>query len=134
MLYTLYIIDGAPAVVTAAGFHQQGIGNVVKVGDFGMARTMASDGDYVILREKVPLALKWNSIEAMDSRFFSEASDCWSLGVLMWEILTYGEFPYVSVRTLSTRTKPMATRSWTLVKHLLRMRPCNHVPLDPASF
>lgn len=75
-----------------------GIGNNVKVGDFGMAREMASDGDYVILREKVPLALKWNSIEAMDSRFFSEASDCWSLGVLMWEILTYGEFPYPGVR------------------------------------
>lgn len=30
-----------------------GIGNNVKVGDFGMAREMASDGDYVILREKV---------------------------------------------------------------------------------
>eukprot|EP00039_Didymoeca_costata_P010634 m.143760 g.143760 ORF g.143760 m.143760 type:complete len:780 (+) comp14905_c0_seq3:253-2592(+) len=72
--------------------------NVVKIGDFGMARPMANDGDYIILREKVPLALKWNSIEAMDSRFFSEASDCWSCGVTMWEILTYGEFPYAGVK------------------------------------
>ena len=52
---------------------------------------------YIILREKIPLALKWNSIEAMDSRFFSEASDCWSYGVMAWEILTYGEFPYQGV-------------------------------------
>jgi len=52
---------------------------------------------YIILREKIPLALKWNSIEAMDSRFFSEASDCWSYGVMTWEILTYGEFPYQGI-------------------------------------
>lgn len=74
-----------------------GLNNNVKIGDFGMAREMASDGDYIILREKIPLALKWNSIEAMDSRFFSEASDCWSYGVMAWEILTYGEFPYQGI-------------------------------------
>jgi len=74
-----------------------GPNNQVKIGDFGMAREMAADGDYIILREKIPLALKWNSIEAMDSRFFSEASDCWSYGVMTWEILTYGEFPYQGI-------------------------------------
>lgn len=80
------------------------LNNVVKIGDFGMARQMANDGDYLILRDKVPLALKWSAIESMDSRFFSEASDCWSCGVTMWEILTYGEFPYPGVKMESVQT------------------------------
>jgi hypothetical protein len=62
--------------------------NVVKVGDFGMSRPMCKEGPYLVVKEKVPLALKWMSVEAMDTKFFSEASDCWSFGVTMWEILT----------------------------------------------
>jgi len=72
--------------------------NVVKVSDFGMSRPMCADGPYLVVKEKVPLALKWMSIEAMDTKFFSEASDCWSFGVTMWEILTYGEYPFAGVQ------------------------------------
>eukprot|EP00040_Diaphanoeca_grandis_P021859 m.116682 g.116682 ORF g.116682 m.116682 type:complete len:861 (+) comp28529_c0_seq1:187-2769(+) len=74
-----------------------GVGSVVKIGDFGMSRKMCDEGPYLVLRQKIPLALKWMSIEAMDARFFSEASDCWSFGVTMWEIWSYGEVPFSNI-------------------------------------
>uniref|UniRef100_A0A3B5MNE8 receptor protein-tyrosine kinase n=1 Tax=Xiphophorus couchianus TaxID=32473 RepID=A0A3B5MNE8_9TELE len=41
---------------------------------------------------KIPV--RWTAPEAFQHRKFSTASDVWSFGILMWEVMSYGERPY----------------------------------------
>lgn len=41
---------------------------------------------------KIPV--RWTSPEAISYRKFTTASDVWSFGVVMWEVLSFGERPY----------------------------------------
>ena len=41
---------------------------------------------------KIPV--RWTSPEAIAYRKFTSASDVWSFGVVMWEVMSYGERPY----------------------------------------
>lgn len=41
---------------------------------------------------KIPV--RWTAPEAFQHRKFSSASDVWSFGILMWEVMSYGERPY----------------------------------------
>ena len=76
--------------------------NIVKVADFGLTRRLDPGKPFLRLRETLKLPIRWLAVEALDQFVFGEASDCWSFGVLMWEVLSYGDTPYVSsVRSLS---------------------------------
>lgn len=46
----------------------------------------------VIQGSKIPV--RWTAPEAFQHRKFSSASDVWSFGILMWEVMSYGERPY----------------------------------------
>ena len=41
---------------------------------------------------KIPI--RWTAPEAIKFRKFSSASDVWSFGILLWEIMSYAERPY----------------------------------------
>jgi serine/threonine protein kinase len=41
---------------------------------------------------KIPV--RWTAPEAIESLEFTSASDVWSYGVVMWEIMSYGKMPY----------------------------------------
>ena len=41
---------------------------------------------------KIPV--RWTAPEALQHRTFSSASDVWSFGILMWEIMSYCDRPY----------------------------------------
>eukprot|EP00041_Stephanoeca_diplocostata_P021224 m.489661 g.489661 ORF g.489661 m.489661 type:complete len:671 (+) comp21770_c0_seq2:272-2284(+) len=73
-----------------------GKNSVVKIADLGLTHEMvpAAEGDFYILPERIPLALKWMSPEALEKLFFSEFSDVWALGVVIWEIFRYGAMPF----------------------------------------
>ena len=63
-----------------------------KVANFGLARS-TSDGVFKGSR-KEKLAIKWTAPEAAVYRHFTNKSDVWSFGILLYELITYGSVPY----------------------------------------
>eukprot|EP00118_Oscarella_pearsei_P018030 m.182126 g.182126 ORF g.182126 m.182126 type:complete len:979 (+) comp39287_c0_seq1:30-2966(+) len=64
-----------------------------KVADFGLSREAVDENAYdVKTGGKIPL--RWTPPEAIDYKKFTTSSDVWSFGVLLWEIMAYGEHPY----------------------------------------
>ncbi|XP_065819549.1 ephrin type-A receptor 7 isoform X4 [Labrus bergylta] len=89
---------------------------VCKVSDFGLSRVIDDDPEAVYTTTgkmkdimnviftpatdlrfteqggKIPV--RWTSPEAIQYRKFTSASDVWSYGIVMWEVMSYGERPY----------------------------------------
>uniref|UniRef100_A0AAY4C4J7 receptor protein-tyrosine kinase n=1 Tax=Denticeps clupeoides TaxID=299321 RepID=A0AAY4C4J7_9TELE len=69
---------------------------VCKVSDFGLSRFLqenSSDPTYTSsLGGKIPI--RWTAQEAIAFRKFTSASDVWSYGIVMWEVMSFGERPY----------------------------------------
>ena len=59
---------------------------VVKIADFGMSRQLY-DNSYYRIRGKAMLPIRWMAKECFYGRF-SEKTDVWAFGVVMWEIFT----------------------------------------------
>ncbi len=47
---------------------------------------------FVLQGGKIPI--RWTAPEAIAYRKFTSASDVWSYGIVMWEVMSYGERPY----------------------------------------
>ncbi|KAM6147633.1 tyrosine-protein kinase Srms [Erethizon dorsatum] len=63
-----------------------------KVADFGLARLLKDDIYSPSSSSKIPV--KWTAPEAANYRLFSQKSDVWSFGILLYEVFTYGQCPY----------------------------------------
>ncbi|XP_066143378.1 uncharacterized protein [Euwallacea fornicatus] len=67
---------------------------MVKIGDFGMSRPMSDYASYHFTRKGM-LPVRWMAPESLTSGVFSTATDIWSYGVVLYEIITFGCSPWV---------------------------------------
>jgi len=68
----------------------------IKVTDIGLSRDLFPD-DYHCLGDSENRPIKWMALESLNTNEFSTASDVWSFGVLLWELTTLAQQPYVEV-------------------------------------
>ncbi|KAL3096783.1 hypothetical protein niasHT_026164 [Heterodera trifolii] len=105
-----------------------GEGTEIKITDFGLSRHFGTDTAYSC-SSPVPLPLRWVAIECFDEDGqifrnckFSEKTDVWAFGVLIWECFSRGAQPYgekTDFRDMLTLLKgDKEQRGWRLV------RPC----------
>ncbi|XP_059622225.1 activated Cdc42 kinase Ack [Phlebotomus argentipes] len=66
----------------------------VKIGDFGLMRSLAQQEDCYVMTEHRRVPFPWCAPESLRLRQFSHASDAWMFGVTLWEMFTGGEEPW----------------------------------------
>lgn len=69
----------------------------VKIGDFGLMRALPQEEDCYVMTEHKKVPFPWCAPESLKSRQFSHASDVWMFGVTLWEMLTFGEEPWLGL-------------------------------------
>ncbi|XP_018798451.1 PREDICTED: vascular endothelial growth factor receptor 1 isoform X5 [Bactrocera latifrons] len=67
--------------------------NVVKICDFGLARSMYKSENYKKQGE-APLPIKWLALESLSDHIFSTYTDVWSFGIVLWEFFSLAKVPY----------------------------------------
>ncbi|KAL9930189.1 PDGF- and VEGF-receptor related isoform 5-T7 [Glossina fuscipes fuscipes] len=67
--------------------------NIVKICDFGLARSMYKSDNYKKQGE-APLPIKWLALESLSDHIFSTYTDVWSFGIVLWEFFSLAKVPY----------------------------------------
>ncbi|XP_073439247.1 receptor-type tyrosine-protein kinase FLT3 isoform X2 [Dendrobates tinctorius] len=71
-------------------------GKEAKICDFGLARDIENDSNYVV-KGNARLPVKWMSPESIFDGIYTIKSDVWSYGILLWEVFSLGINPYPGI-------------------------------------
>eukprot|EP00039_Didymoeca_costata_P023759 m.8143 g.8143 ORF g.8143 m.8143 type:complete len:664 (+) comp3845_c0_seq1:158-2149(+) len=76
--------------------------NLVKLSDFGITRPVDPETGKFRLSGQLRMAVRWMAPETLGKHpiLFSEKTDVYSFGILLWELPSYGRLPF---RTLKAR-------------------------------
>ena len=77
--------------------------NIVKIANLSLARLIQDDWYEAKEEEKIPL--KWTAPEAVLYNHYTIKSDVWSFGIVLYEIITYGQFPYPGMNNAEVLTR-----------------------------
>lgn len=69
----------------------------IKIGDFGLMRALPQQEDCYVMTEHKKVPFPWCAPESLKARHFSHASDVWMFAVTLWEMLTFGEEPWLGL-------------------------------------
>ncbi|XP_069555354.1 platelet-derived growth factor receptor alpha [Brachyistius frenatus] len=96
-------------------------GKIVKICDFGLARDIMHDNNYVS-KGSTFLPVKWMAPESIFDNLYTSLSDVWSYGILLWEIFSLGGTPYPGMVVDSS--------FYNKIKSGYRMSKPEHAPHD----
>uniref|UniRef100_A0A673XP56 Platelet-derived growth factor receptor alpha n=1 Tax=Salmo trutta TaxID=8032 RepID=A0A673XP56_SALTR len=96
-------------------------GKIVKICDFGLARDIMHDNNYVS-KGSTFLPVKWMAPESIFDNMYTTISDVWSYGILLWEIFSLGGTPYPGMVVDSS--------FYNKIKSGYRMAKPEHAPAD----
>ncbi|KAM6921684.1 platelet-derived growth factor receptor alpha [Xenentodon cancila] len=96
-------------------------GKIVKICDFGLARDIMHDSNYVS-KGSTFLPVKWMAPESIFDNLYTTLSDVWSYGILLWEIFSLGGTPYPGMVVDSS--------FYNKIKSGYRMSKPEHAPHD----
>ncbi|XP_029443409.1 mast/stem cell growth factor receptor Kit [Rhinatrema bivittatum] len=87
-------------------------GRITKICDFGLARDIRNDSNYVV-KGNARLPVKWMAPESIFNCVYTFESDVWSYGILLWEIFSLGGSPYPRM--------PVDSKFYKMIKDGYRM-------------
>lgn len=96
-------------------------GRVAKICDFGLARDITTDSNYVV-KGNARLPVKWMSPESIFECVYTFESDVWSYGILLWEIFSLGNSPYPGM--------PVDAKFYKMIKEGYRMDSPDFAPIE----
>nr|XP_057928732.1 mast/stem cell growth factor receptor kita isoform X2 [Doryrhamphus excisus] len=96
-------------------------GRVAKICDFGLARDITTDYNYVV-KGNARLPVKWMSPESIFECVYTFESDVWSYGILLWEIFSLGNSPYPGM--------PVDAKFYKMIKEGYRLESPEFAPSE----
>ncbi|XP_041738396.2 activated CDC42 kinase 1-like [Coregonus clupeaformis] len=70
---------------------------MVKIGDFGLMRGLSQETDHYMMTAHRRIPFAWCAPESLRLGSFTHSSDVWMFGVLLWEMFTYCEEPWLGL-------------------------------------
>ncbi|CAH8502102.1 unnamed protein product [Heterobilharzia americana] len=68
----------------------------IALSDSALSRDLFPD-DYDCLGDNANRPVKWLALEALIERKYTKATDVWSVGITLWELITKGQQPYANI-------------------------------------